>query len=37
VIFSIDEIINPKLKTVRTHARRERRAKREARKKERQR
>ncbi|GGF45661.1 hypothetical protein GCM10010922_21730 [Microbacterium sorbitolivorans] len=37
VNFSIDEIINPKLKTVRTHARRERRAKREARKKERQR
>jgi len=37
VNFSIDEIINPKLKTVRLHARRERRAKREARRKERRR
>ncbi|WP_456284642.1 ABC transporter permease [Microbacterium sp. JZ101] len=35
VNFSIDEIINPKLKNVRLHARRERRARREARRKER--
>ncbi|WP_300268570.1 ABC transporter permease [Microbacterium sp.] len=35
VNFSIDEIINPKLKTVRLHARRERRAMRDARRKER--
>ncbi len=35
VNFSIDEIINPKLKNVRMHARRERRARRDARRKER--